>query len=68
LRLAYNDFGGDVLESFEDEKSVSLRLFVNLGHVLQFEKGGRGSSSNGGVSRRDRETIEDSMTTVNFAL
>jgi hypothetical protein len=43
-----------VLESFEDEKSVSLRLFVNLGHVLQFEKGGRGGVVvTGGVSRRE---------------
>lgn len=39
--LAYNDFGGDVLEGFEDEKGISLGLFVNLGHVHKKLEGRR---------------------------
>lgn len=31
----YNDFGGDVLQSVEDEKRVSLGLFVDFGHLRE---------------------------------
>jgi hypothetical protein len=31
----YNDFGGDVLQSVEDEKRVSLGLFIDFGHLRE---------------------------------
>lgn len=42
----HNDFIGDVLESIEDEESISLGLFVDLGHGLTK------ALNNGGVAKR----------------